>query len=87
MLQGWGGCEGRNVDGGLPKDTECNKVHVVGCVIAAHDPGLVSLWEEVSLMDDAKTNNNDVIVGDGMLGKVGKHSSPEQAHNKEFKPL
>jgi hypothetical protein len=38
-------------------------------------------------MDDANGDVNDVIVGNGMLGKVGKCSSPEQAWDKEFKPL
>jgi hypothetical protein len=38
-------------------------------------------------MDDANTNVNDVIIGDGMLGKVGNCSSPELVRNKELKPL
>jgi hypothetical protein len=69
VLRGWGGCEGRNVDGGLLKGTKCGKVHVGGWVVAAHDPGLVFLRKEASLVDDANTDVNDVIVGDGMLGK------------------
>ncbi len=77
MLQGQGGCEGRNVDRGLPKGEECGTVHVVGWVIAVRDPGLVLLRKEAGLMDDANANVNDVIVGNGMLGKVGKCSSPE----------
>ncbi len=86
MLQGRGGCEGCNVDGGLPKGMECGKVHVMGWVVAVHDPGLVFLCKEASLVDDANTNADDVIIRDGMLGKVGKRSSPEQACDKEFKP-
>jgi hypothetical protein len=35
----------------------------------------------------ANTDVNDVIIGNEMLGKVGKCSSPEQVRNKEFKPL
>ncbi len=77
MLQGRGGHEGRNVDGGLPKGTECGKVHVVGWVIATCDLGLVLLRKEASLMDDANADVDDVIVGNGMLGKVGECSSPE----------
>ncbi len=38
-------------------------------------------------MNDTNTNINNVIVGAGMLGKVGKRSSPEQVRNKEFEPL
>ncbi len=72
MLQGWGGRERRNVDGSLPKGTECGKVHVVGWVIAARDPGLVLLCKKASSMDDTNADVNDVIVGNGMLGKVGK---------------
>ncbi len=87
MLHGRGGHEGRNVDGGLPKGTECGKVHGVGWVLAKRDPGLVLLHKEARAMDYANTNVNDVIVGDGMLGKVGKRSSLEQARDKEFKPL
>ncbi len=77
MLQGRSGRKGRNVDGGLPKGTECSKVHVIGWVIATHDPGLVLLRKEASLMDDANANVNNVIVGNGMLGEVGKCSSSE----------
>jgi hypothetical protein len=56
---------------------ECGKVHVVGWVITTRDPGLVLLREEASSMDDANANVNDVIVRNGMLGKIGKCSSPE----------
>ncbi len=87
MLQGRGGHEGHDVDGGLPKGTECGKLHVIGWVITACDPGLVLLCEEASLMDDANANVNYVIIRNGMLGKVGECSSPEQVRNKEFKPL
>ncbi len=87
VLRGWGGHEGRNVDDGLPKGTECGKVHVVGWVIFARDPGLVLLREEASLMDDMNADVNNVLVGIGMLDKVGKCSSLEQAHDKEFEPL
>jgi hypothetical protein len=38
-------------------------------------------------MDDVNVDVNDVIVRNGMLGKVGKGSPPEQAHDKEFEPL
>ncbi len=77
MLQGWGCREGRNVDSGFPKGTECGKVHVVGWVIVARDPGFVLLREEASPMDDANAYVDSVIVGNGMLGKVGKCSSLE----------
>ncbi len=77
MLQGRGGHEGCNVDGGLPKGTECSKVHVIGWVIAARDPGLVLIRKEASSMDEANANVDDVIIGNGMLGKVGECSSPE----------
>jgi hypothetical protein len=87
MLQSRGGCEGHNVDSSLPKGTECSKVHVVGWVIAARDPGLVFLCNKASSVDDMNTNINNVILGDGMLGKVGKHCSSEQARDKEFKSL
>ncbi len=30
-------------------------------------------------MNDTITDVNDVIIGDGILGKVGKHCSLEQA--------
>jgi hypothetical protein len=66
---------------------ECGKVHVVGWVITARDPGLVLLCNEASSMDDANADVNDVIVGNGMLGKVDECSSPEQARDKEFEPL
>ncbi len=72
MLQGRGGRKGQNVDGGLPKGTECSKVHVIGWVIAACDSGLVLLCKEASTIDDANVNVNDVIIRNGMLGKVGK---------------
>ncbi len=87
MLQGQGGREGHNVDVGLPKGTEWGKVDCVGWVIAVRGPGLVLLRKEASAMDDTNTNVNDVIVGDGMLGKVDKRCSLEQEHNKEFEPL
>jgi hypothetical protein len=87
VLQGWEGLEGRNIDGSLPKGMECGKVQVVGWVIAAHDPGFVILGKEASLVDDTNTNVHDVIICDGMLGVVGKRSSPEQVRNKEFKLL
>ncbi len=77
MLQVRGGREGRNVDGVLPKRMECGKVHVIGWVIAAHDPGLVLLHKEAPFMDDVNADVNDVIIGNGMLGKVGKCSSQE----------
>ncbi len=77
MLQGRGGREGCSVDGGLPNGMECGKVRVIGWVIAMHDPGLVLLCKEASSMDDLNANVNDVIVGNGMLGKVGKCSSTE----------
>ncbi len=77
MLQGRGGHEGCNVDDGLLKGTECGKVHVIGWVIAAHDLGFVLLHKEASSMDDANAYVNNVIIGNGMLGKVGKCSSPE----------
>jgi hypothetical protein len=77
VLQGQDGCEGRNADGGLPKGKECGKVHVIGWVIAARDPGLLILRKEASLMDDANADVNNVIAGNGMLGKVGKCSSLE----------
>ncbi len=66
---------------------ECGEVHCVGWAVAAHDPGLVLLHEKARAMDDANTNVDNVIIGDGMLGKVGKRCSPEQACNKELKPL
>ncbi len=69
------------------KFNKCSKVHVVGWVIAAHDPGLVFLREEASLVDDANTNVDNIIVKDGMLGEVGERRSTEQARNKEFEPL
>jgi hypothetical protein len=59
------------------KGTECGKVHDVGCVIAAHDPGFVLLCKEASPMDDANAYVDYVIVRNGMLGKVGKCSSSE----------
>ncbi len=65
-----------------------HKVHVVGWVIAARDSGLALLHKEASLMDDADVDVNYVMIRNGMLGKVGKRCSPEQARNKkEFKPL
>ncbi len=76
MLQGRGGREGCNVDGSLQKGTECGKVHCVGWVIATCDPGLVLLRKEAPAMEDTNTYVNNVIIGEGMLGKVGKHSSP-----------
>ncbi len=66
---------------------ECGKVHVVGWVISTRDPGLVFLNKEASSVDDGNTNVDNVIVRDGMLGKVDKGSSPEQAHSKELEPL
>ena len=39
------------------------------------------------MMDDVHADVNNVIVGNEMLGEVGKCSSPEQARSKEFKPL
>jgi hypothetical protein len=51
------------------------------------DLGLVFLCKEATLVDDVNTDVNDVIVGDEMLGKAGKHSSLEQALDKEFDPL
>ncbi len=67
--------------------TECGKVHVVGWVITARDPGLIFLLKEASLVDDVNADVNNVIVGNEMLDKVGKCSSLEQVHDKEFKPL
>ncbi len=89
VLQNRGGCEGCNcnVDSSLPKGTECGKVNGVSWVVTARDPGLVLLCKEARAMDDANTNVNDVIIGDGMLGKVGNCSSPELVRNKELKPL
>jgi hypothetical protein len=87
MLWGRGGHEERNVDGGFLNGMECGEVHCVGWAVAAHDPGLVLLHEKARAMDDANTNVDNVIIGDGMLGKVGKRCSPEQACNKELKPL
>ncbi len=87
MLRGRGGCEGCNVDGGPPKGMECSKVHVVGWVIAVPDPCPVFFREEASSVDDANANVGDVIVENGMLGEVGKCSSPEQVCNKEFELL
>ncbi len=86
MLQGRAGRKGCNVDGGLPKGTECSKVHFVGWVVAACDPGLVLLHKEAHAMDDVNTDVNNVVLGDGMLGEIGKRSSLEQAPDKEFKP-
>ncbi len=48
---------------------------------------VIQVCKEASLIDDSNANVNNVIVGNGMLGKFGKCSSPEQAHNKVFKPL
>jgi hypothetical protein len=62
MLQGRGGREGRNVDGGLLKDTEYGKVHCVDWVVAARDPGLVPLCKEACAMDDMNTNVNNVLA-------------------------
>jgi hypothetical protein len=87
MLQGWGGCQGRNADGGLPKGKECGKVHIVGWVVAARDPGIVFFCKEACVVDDVSTDINDVIVRDGMLDEVGKRISLEQARNKEFELL
>jgi hypothetical protein len=56
MLRGRGGCEEHNVDGGLPKGTECGKVHVVGWVITTRDPVLVLLRKEASSIDDANAD-------------------------------
>jgi hypothetical protein len=72
VLQGQGRNEGCNVDGSLPKGTECGKVHCVGWVVAARDPGLIFFHKEAHAMDDTNTDVNDVIVRDGMLGEVGK---------------
>ncbi len=62
------------------------KVHCVGWVVAVRDPGLVLLRKEAHAMDDANTNANNAVLGDGILGNVGKLCSLEQARNKEFEP-
>ncbi len=77
MLRGRGGREGHNVDSGLPKGTKCSKIHVIDWVIAGHDPGFVLLRKEASPMDYANAYVDYIIVGNGMLGKVGKCSSLE----------
>jgi hypothetical protein len=38
-------------------------------------------------MDDTNTNAYNVIIGEGMLGKVGKHCSLEKKGNKQIKSL
>jgi hypothetical protein len=38
-------------------------------------------------MDVSNTAVDNVIVGDWMLGKVGKSCSPEKARNKQFESL
>ncbi len=80
--------EQRNVDGSFPKGTERGKVHHVSRGVAAWNPGLVFFCKETCAIDAMNTNVNNVIIGDGMLGKVGKHCSPEKAHNtKQFESL
>jgi hypothetical protein len=49
--------------------------------------GLVFFRKEACAMDDPNTNVNNVIVGDGMLGEVGKYCSPGEAHDKQFESL
>jgi hypothetical protein len=87
MLQGWCGRERRNVDGGFPKGTERSKVHCVCQVVTACNPGLIFFHKEACAMYDLNTYVNNVIVGDGLLGEVGKQCSLEQACNKEFESL
>ncbi len=48
---------------------------------------LYSSAKEANTMDDASAHVDNVIIGNGMLGNVGKCSSPEQACNKEFEHL
>jgi hypothetical protein len=77
MLRGRGGYEGCNVDSSFPKETECGKVQVVGWVIATRESGFVLLRKEASLMDGVNAYVGYVIVGNWMLGEVGKCCSLE----------
>jgi hypothetical protein len=61
MLQGWGGRERRNVDGGFLKGTKCGKAICVYWFVAMCNPGLIFFPEEACAMDDTNTNINDVI--------------------------
>ncbi len=87
VLRGWDGSEQQNNDGGYPKGTERGEVHRVGRGVAAYNPGLVFFRKEACAMDDTNTNVNNVIIRDGMLGKVGKCCFPEKACNKQLESL
>jgi hypothetical protein len=77
VLQGRGSCGRSNVDGSFPKGTEHSKVHCAGWVVTARNPGLVFFRKEACAMDDTNTDISNVIVGNGMLGKVGDCCSSE----------
>ncbi len=82
VLQGWDGCEQRNVDGGFPKGMERGKVDCVGWGVVTCNPDLVFFCKEACAMDDMNADVDNVIVGDGVLGKVGKRCSPKQSGDK-----
>jgi hypothetical protein len=81
VVQGGDVHKRRNVDGGFPKARERGKVHCVGWLVAACNPGFVFFCKDACATNDTNTDVNDVIFRDGMLGKVGKRCSPEQAHD------
>ena len=62
------------------------KTHRVGGVVATRDPRFV-LGKEAGAMKDMDADVDDVVIGDGIFGKICKGGTAKKACNKEFKPL
>ena len=70
---------------------ECHDVHgqghrVVG-VVATGDPCFILLGEEASAMEHAYPDVNNVVVEDGILGKIFEGGALKKASNEELKSL